>query len=148
MQPDKQLALDCGMPKRFLNVKSSDFDEGKVNIAKKTIELFMQLKPETCFCLIHGKTGIGKSRLAALIFLSIIYKSENKESWRFSWRSLVELNQRMKSTYSRSGALREDIDESQIYTQYCYMPELLVLEFGDIESEGNIYGGDNPAERH
>jgi DNA replication protein DnaC len=141
-QEAKQIALECGMPVRFINASSKDFSQQKAETAKRIVDDFVTKHPKQYFYLIFGGTGIGKSRLAALVFMSCIYKSERQDSFLFSWISLVTLYEKIKSTWNKESlSLEKEKDEIEVLNKYCYWPNILIFEFGDIKAEGNIYGG-------
>lgn len=140
MHQAKQIALKCGMPDRFINASSKDFSQQKAETAKLIVDDFTTKNPEQYFYLIYGGTGVGKSRLAALVFMSCIYKAKRQDDYRFSWLSLVTLYEKIKSTWNRE-SLSSEKDEIEVINRYCYIPNILIFEFGDIRAEGNIYGG-------
>jgi len=145
IQESIDFAIQCGMPERFSDVGINDFDIKQQEAVQNTFKLLMDKQNETYFFLIYGTTGIGKSRLAGCIFTFCIHSAKDKRDIWFKWINLIELNQKIKSTYSKLEHFREDnweSDEKQIIDKYIKIPRLLVLEFGDIKTEGNLYGGD------
>jgi len=145
IQESIDLAIECGMPKRFSDVSINDFDIKQREAIQDVFKLLMDKQNETYFFLIYGTTGIGKSRLAGCIFTFYIHSAEDKRKPWFKWINLIELNQKIKATYSKIEHFTEEyweLDEKQILDKYIKIPKLLVLEFGDIITEGNLFGGD------
>jgi len=145
VQKSVDFAIQCGMPKRFSNVSIDDFDIKQQEAIQNIFKLIVDKQNETYFFLIYGTTGIGKSRLAGCIFTFCIHGAKDKRDVWFKWINLIELNQKIKSTYSKLEYFTKEYsesDERQIINKYIKIPRLLVLEFGDIKTEGNLYGGD------
>ncbi len=139
----KKVAKECGLPNRFKDVSKKDFSDDILLTAKRIIEYFEEPTPENYFFILYGKTGVGKSHLASFIFMSLIFKTEGEYPNLFSWCSLIKLHEKIKNSFSKT--YNTDInegDEGAMINKYCYFPNFLVFEFGDIKSEGNIYGGD------
>ncbi len=135
----QQIAIDCGMPIRFSVANKNNFTENRLLIIKRISDILIDTKNENYFTLIYGKTGVGKSYLASYIFMSLIFKYPK---YKYSWISLLNLNEKIKATFSNdyNNSLNEG-SENNIIWKYCYRPNLLVFEFGDIQAEGNVYGG-------
>lgn len=141
----RQIARECGLPNRFKNVSKKDFSDNILLTAKRIIEYFEKPNPENYFFILYGNTGVGKSHLAAFIFMSLIFKTEIPDEYPnyFSWRSLINIHEKVKRSFSKTYDMTvNEGDENTIISKYCYYPKFLVFEFGDIKSEGNIYGGD------
>lgn len=137
------IAIKYGMPIKFNNVRSSDFDKNQKELLLKIYNDLNFKEPDSLSYLLYGNTGVGKSHMAAYIFTSYIYRNWFLDFKKFviSWTSMNELLGEIKLSFE----FDNKESESQILNKKCFLPKLLVFEFGDIDTEGNIYGGKQSA---
>lgn len=122
------IAHKQGMPKRFLEVSSNDFN-------KKQLDFLMEISNgmrKNKQYLIYGSAGKGKSRAAAFVFCHLIHQATTVDEREFSWVNFSDLLLDLQ---------RWEDSEYSILKEKCFSPKHFVLEFGDTQSEGTKSSG-------
>ncbi len=117
------IAKKRGMPPRFTDVSSNDFNKEQLDILLEVSSGIRQKKQY----IIYGASGKGKSRAAAYVFNLLIYEAYLVSETRFSWVNFSDLLLELQ---------RFEEAEYNILREKCFYPSHFIMEFGDTQTEG------------
>lgn len=133
-----KIAITRGMPEVFFNVTQKDFDVKKTQIIIAILQDLCKSQPWLNKSYIfYGDTGVGKSHITAFIYISWIFNNWYRDFSNpktCNWISLSDLSSKVKASMNKEN------DGEQIININALIPDFLVMEFGDIEKEGVLYG--------